>query len=494
MPTINIPARSQPQRLGTLAPNQTIPQNDISRSPTPVPDPGDPIAVLNNKGITEVNKTNLSALVAALETFGDFKRGTSWNIGKEGATQLIAITRLLREASLLYGDQRLATNEDLKQAVSDIKEAVSPGHVHPSGPTMNSYAAAAKRGIGTSSNQATLQKKKMIAELQQKQIFVSMKNVAKDAPILKWEPAILTRYCSDILTNFFKEHPDNEMSIPLPLRGITKSAAGNVTLTFKNIEDANKARVQADKWVKIIDPAATTPQRSYAVVAHNASTELWTDTEDLKDAIDNLEAYNMDNTPDGRQIANLAWLNSAENRKKIKRGPLMISYRTKAAANAAIENGLIIEGTLCSVSLYIPRPPQCFRCQDWGHRATGCIGEPRCGKCAGPHTTTDHICTHEQPCPTGQKCTAEKSRCSNCQGEHPSWTRTCPVAKAAIETETQKNEYATGKYEAYTPFTFADIEYTPGRRTFTQPRTPSPRPSQPQINYIPATSPLGPNV
>jgi hypothetical protein len=166
----------------------------------------------------------------------------------------------------------------------------------------------------------------------------------------------------------------------------------------------------------------------------------------------------------------------------------------KAAANAAIDNGLIIKGMLCSVSLHIPQPPQCFRRQDWGHRAMGCIGEPHCGRCAGPHATTDHICTHEQPCPTGQKCTVKNSRCSNFQGKHPSWTQTCPVAKAAIETETQKDEYATGKYKAYTPFTFTDIEYTPGIHIIIQPCTSSPHPSQPQIDYIPATSPLRPNV
>ena len=67
------------------------------------------------KGITEGNKTDISALATALETFGDFKRGTTWNIGKEGAMQLIAITRLLHEASLLHGPDRLATNNGLKK-------------------------------------------------------------------------------------------------------------------------------------------------------------------------------------------------------------------------------------------------------------------------------------------------------------------------------------------------------------------------------------------
>ncbi|KAF8507420.1 hypothetical protein JB92DRAFT_2832777 [Gautieria morchelliformis] len=145
----SIPATPTPpgilptQGLGTLAPNQIIPQSRTARSPTPIPDPGDPIAILNTKGINEGNKADISALAAALESFGDFKHGTSWNLGKEGAAQLIAITKLLREASLLYGANRLATNNDLQKAVLDIKEAVATSHGQP--PLVSngaSYAAA----------------------------------------------------------------------------------------------------------------------------------------------------------------------------------------------------------------------------------------------------------------------------------------------------------------------------------------------------------------
>ena len=93
--------------------------------------------------------------------------------------------------------------------------------------------------MDTPSNQATIQKQKMMAELQQKQIFISLKNIARDAPILEWEPAILTRYCSDIISNFFEKDPENA-PMSLPLHVITRSAAGNVMLTFKMIEDASQ--------------------------------------------------------------------------------------------------------------------------------------------------------------------------------------------------------------------------------------------------------------
>ena len=222
-----------------------------------------------------------------------------------------------------------------------------------------SYTSAAKQG-GGNVNPAAMQKQKMIAEMQQKQILVSLKNTAKDAPIHTWAPEIVTRYCNDLITNYFKVLPDINPPTPHPLRGIMKSAAGNIMLTFKMANDANLARAHANNWVKHIDSNATTPQHSYAVVVHNTSTHVWSGPDDLADAIEDIKLHNTDNAPDGKQIANLAWLNSPEACNKYRQGPLIISYKTKSAANATIINGIVIEGTICTVSLYIPRPPQCF--------------------------------------------------------------------------------------------------------------------------------------
>ncbi|KAF8491124.1 hypothetical protein JB92DRAFT_3128537 [Gautieria morchelliformis] len=82
-PSPNPPGIVQPQGLGTLAPHQVIPQSRIARSPTPNPDPDDPVSVLSTKGINEGNKADISALATTLESFGDFKHGTSWNLGKK---------------------------------------------------------------------------------------------------------------------------------------------------------------------------------------------------------------------------------------------------------------------------------------------------------------------------------------------------------------------------------------------------------------------------
>ena len=244
--------------LVTLALNQTIPTR--SRSPTLAPDPGNPVVVLSQKGITKENKKDISALATMLKTFGDFKCSmSSWNMGKEGAQQLIAIPRLLHEVATFYGNHRPASSTDLQSAVKELKAAISSSSASaaPTTAMMMSYASAAKRG-GGNANPAAMQKQKMIAEMQQKQILVLLKNTMKDAPIHTWALEIVTRYCNDLITNYFKVLPDINPPTPHPLRGIMKSIAGNIMLTFKTANDTNLARAHANNWVKHIDSNATT--------------------------------------------------------------------------------------------------------------------------------------------------------------------------------------------------------------------------------------------
>ncbi|GBN79508.1 hypothetical protein AVEN_205507-1 [Araneus ventricosus] len=82
----------------------------------------------------------------------------------------------------------------------------------------------------------------------------------------------------------------------------------------------------------------------------------------------------------------------------------------------------------CSVRSYIPNPLRCFKCQRFGHSKTNCRGTLTCARCAAAG--------HES---TG--CTAVE-KCVNCQGQHTSFSRSCPKwkqEKEVISTKYQKN-------------------------------------------------------
>ncbi|KIJ32912.1 hypothetical protein M422DRAFT_183936 [Sphaerobolus stellatus SS14] len=140
----------------------------------------------------------------------------------------------------------------------------------------------------------------------------------------------------------------------------------------------------------------------------------------MQEAIAKIETANSDATGISYSITNLTWLNGSEARGRTKHGPLMLGLRNRKDANTAINQGLTFDGAFCLVSIYIPRAPQCFRCQDWGHRATECTGEARCGKCAGNHKTSQHHCNHDNPCEPGSRCPTDSHRCANCGGDHAS--------------------------------------------------------------------------
>jgi hypothetical protein len=62
--------------------------------------------------------------------------------------------------------------------------------------------------------------------------------------------------------------------------------------------------------------------------------------------------------------------------------------------------------------LFIPRPIQCFNCQQFGHMQSDCSKPRVCFKCGQQHEN--------------KQCTVDKPKCANCKGEHPSSSKTCP--------------------------------------------------------------------
>ncbi|KAF8574076.1 hypothetical protein K439DRAFT_1642450 [Ramaria rubella] len=141
----SLPTPSQALQTPTAPPRR-------NRSPT-LNDTGDPVAVLAPKSITESNKTNLDALASVLESFGDFRKNNSYSYGKEGALQLLAVTKLLRNAVSIYGDpvDRPITGSTLRDAVEDIKTTIHTSIG--SGSTGHPSYANAARGFTSDSAQ-----------------------------------------------------------------------------------------------------------------------------------------------------------------------------------------------------------------------------------------------------------------------------------------------------------------------------------------------------
>jgi hypothetical protein len=341
----------------------------------------------------------------------------------------------------------------LDQKMDAIMESLKHSQVTNS--DMSTYASALKRPIGTGPALAMSPK----PDMGEREIYISLKNCSQDTYLLKDHPTDALTKVNIIINAKLMEMGVGNMEInSQPIKSLRRINTGNIILTARTTEIANHLRTHAEEWAKEIEVNATAPQRSFAVVAHSAPASIWMEQSDMADAIKSIEDDNSDLGLDFA-IANICWLNGSAARSATKSGPLMISFKNKTSANKAIDDGLAIKGASCTVTLYVPRPPQCFRCQGWGHRAADCPGDEKCGKCAEDHATTGHPCKHNPPCVDKHNCKDEQYVCANCKGNHASWIRICPVAKAAFQLQSERREFSTGRYENITPATFADAVY-----------------------------------
>jgi len=152
--------------LGHQAPMQST---RPTRMPTPMPagDPGSPVAILASKGITENNKSDISSLATAMEAFMDFRHpgSNTYAFGKEGALQLIAITKLLQEAAMLHGDNWPISQNDFVLEIKDLKATIvscSDPTSQGSGPT---YAMVVRGSPGDSNDAAATPRQKVKAKM-----------------------------------------------------------------------------------------------------------------------------------------------------------------------------------------------------------------------------------------------------------------------------------------------------------------------------------------
>jgi hypothetical protein len=81
------------------------------------------------------------------------------------------------------------------------------------------------------------------------------------------------------------------------------------------------------------------------------------------------------------------------------------------------------------VSAFVPSPLRCFRCQRYGHGSRTCKNSSVCSRCGET--------AHEE----GVQCVGEP-HCSNCKGDHPASSKSCPIW--IKETEIQRIKTAEG--------------------------------------------------
>ena len=91
-----------------------------------------------------------------------------------------------------------------------------------------------------------------------------------------------------------------------------------------------------------------------------------------------------------------------------------------------------------NVEVNIPNPLRCYHCQVFGHHEDNCMKKPVCGNCGGEKHCSDDLSANCK----------EPSKCANCNGPHPVFSRNCPTWKTEKEILSVKYKRSITFFEA----------------------------------------------
>ena len=108
-----------------------------------------------------------------------------------------------------------------------------------------------------------------------------------------------------------------------------------------------------------------------------------------------------------------------------------IVCKSTETAKSLIDNGLVLNNRRFSVveAKQQTRPLQCYNCQAFGHHSVTCQNQMSCGKCGLEHMTKS--CTYDR---------SEKVHCTNCKGDHPSYSNKCTFFQRALVEKKEKKK------------------------------------------------------
>ena len=97
---------------------------------------------------------------------------------------------------------------------------------------------------------------------------------------------------------------------------------------------------------------------------------------------------------------------------------------------------IVIDFCKYSIREFEQDPVRCFKCQGFGHFARNCQSTViKCGRCSLEHATKE--CNIEKlPGPSNRS----DSKCANCKGNHPAFSRQCPTFLENKEIRKVQNE------------------------------------------------------
>ena len=110
----------------------------------------------------------------------------------------------------------------------------------------------------------------------------------------------------------------------------------------------------------------------------------------------------------GQGVIDVRRIIQNRNGESIKTNALILTFE-----NCKIPSEIKVAYHRVKVRQYIPNPMRCFKCQKYGHVTKFCKGKSVCSLCS----SSEH---------SDKECRSSVRHCTNCSGDHPSFSRSCP--------------------------------------------------------------------
>src|SRR5271167_2448788 len=201
------------------------------------------------------------------------------------------------------------------------------------------------------------------------------------------------------------------------LNGINRLSNNGIRLQCQSPEEADQ--LHKINW-NVAFEGLRIHKPNYGITVHGVpKTDInFNDETDLKEIIRKLEKANASRGIPINKIAPLRRKPRTDD-KPSKNHSIVVFTEDLHAANTCIRMGFYINHQRYLAEKYAPQfhLTQCYKCFDYGHRASHCKRKQKGGKCGENHPNID-------------SCQSTEARCTSCNGNHHPWSIECPERRA----------------------------------------------------------------
>ena len=285
--------------------------------------------------------------------------------------------------------------------------------------TPKTYADLVKlSSVKESKIEQQIQRRKWREEVRQERqkygVTLSLKDIDKPEKILSMPAKSIAERCQQAINRLFVNTSETPRVI-----GISKLAK-SIRLQFETEDEATTVRkldqTKKDVWDTAFEGLKLHIPMHGIVVHGIPIANLPLTMMDSPKLIQQLESENHMETDTIVKISPLRRRMKNRNSETVQLHHSIIVYMNdKHFANKCISNGFYVDYLHYAAKKFVPQYQlmQCFNCCDYGHRATSCKRQSRCGKCGEKHNT--------------RECQSTTVQCFQCKGSHEAWHPKCPV-------------------------------------------------------------------